>query len=151
MATICAIISCRSSTYTCPIRLCKKRSICSLAFIFHNFHHLIYKPVTYLIYCVLVSLLCVYACLVMKLSCNTLYLYKSVSWRKEQIEHATVTTCFVVCVRRLLLLPSTLVLGYSSCNVVSSCLHVCMYACIYIYPTHFNWVGAVSVVLFPDY
>ena len=28
---------------------------------------------------------------------------------------------------------------------------VCMYVCIYIYPSHFNYVGAVSVVSSPDY
>ena len=28
---------------------------------------------------------------------------------------------------------------------------VCMYVCMYVYPSHFNCVGAVSVVSSPDY
>ena len=31
------------------------------------------------------------------------------------------------------------------------CMYVCMYIYIYICPSHFNCVGAVSVVLSPDY
>ena len=28
---------------------------------------------------------------------------------------------------------------------------VCMYVCMYVYPSHFNCMGAVSVVSSPDY
>ena len=28
---------------------------------------------------------------------------------------------------------------------------VCMYVCMYVYPSHFNCVGAVAVVSSPDY
>ena len=31
------------------------------------------------------------------------------------------------------------------------CIYIYIYICMYIYPSHFNCVGAVSVVSSPDY
>ena len=33
----------------------------------------------------------------------------------------------------------------------SQFVFVCMYVCMYVYPSHFNCVGTVSVVSSPDY